>query len=43
LKALYVIQVGSVYDAVDPQTAGGEWSQRLVLDSTFAVLGPYLY
>lgn len=39
---LYVIQVGSTYDAIDPQHSGAEWSQHLVLDSLFQPLAPYL-
>jgi hypothetical protein len=43
LTSLYVIQVGPMYDAIDAQHSGGEYSQHLVLDSLFNFQAPYLF
>jgi hypothetical protein len=40
---LYVIRVGSMYDVIDRQQSGGEYSQHIVLDSAFHYQGPYLF
>jgi hypothetical protein len=43
ITSLYVIQVGSMYDVIDAQHSGGEYSQHLVLDSMFHFQVPYLF
>ena len=43
LDSLYVISVGSSYDAVSPTGKGSEWNQHMVMDSLFHHVSNYLY
>ena len=43
VDSLYVIRVGSNYDAINPADLGGEWNQHMVVDSLFHHLADYLY
>ena len=39
---IYLIAVGSVYVAFNPNVSAGEWTEHVVMDSTFHFLADYL-